>query len=192
MSQLTDEGLGELQRLLPLGIRALFPFKSPEHQTCRPILVLLPPTPSCSLPLFLLSLVSSPSNPLIILPSPQLLITALSGDSESHPQPGLVVTHESIAEDVIEQVAEVTNGNCGVLVAGDTVRRLESLGNKSAGHGVDVRFWEDLWDAAENFDRPDISSEHPPLHDPPARDADLMVRTNPKRCTFLLLFIRRW
>lgn len=155
---LTNDALTELLRLLPLGLRALFPFKAPAHQTTRPILVVLPPNPSTSLPLLLLALASSPESPIIVLPTPQLLIQALE-ETTAHPAPGIVLAHESIAEGVIEQVAEAMEGKCGVLIAGDTSRRLEPLGRKAAGHGVDVRFWEDLWTAAEDVEGLEIASK---------------------------------
>jgi long-chain acyl-CoA synthetase len=155
---LTNDALTELLRLLPLGLRALFPLKAPEHKTTRPILVVLPPNPSTSLPLLLLALASSLESPIIVLPTPQLLIQALE-ETKSHPAPGIVLAHESIAEGVVEQVAEAMEGKCGVLIAGDTTRRLEPLGRKAARHGVDVRFWEDLWTAAEDVDGLDIASK---------------------------------
>jgi long-chain acyl-CoA synthetase len=59
------------------------------------------------------------------------------------------VTHESIAEGVIEQVAEVLRGKCAVLVAGDMQNRLVDTAKEAGRHGVEVAFWEDLWEAAE-------------------------------------------
>ena len=145
--QLTSEALRELVRLLPIGIEAIF--GSTPAQTSGPILVLLPPGPSTALPLLLLALSASASRPLVILSSPKLLISALEAKGERHPQPSVVVTHESVAEGVIEQVSELGRGICGVLVAGDTDKRLSSLARQAKGHGVTVGFWEDLWDMAE-------------------------------------------
>lgn len=148
----------ELIRLLPLGLEAMF--VTPSAPLSGPILVLLPPGPSTALPLLLLALSVQTRRPLIILPSPRMLISALKAEDDTHGQPALVVTHESIAEGVIEQVAEVRRGRCGVLVAGDMGKRLAGLAREAEGHGVKVGFWEDMWSLAEGRDGPDAPGTH--------------------------------
>ncbi|KAI9633181.1 uncharacterized protein MKK02DRAFT_18555 [Dioszegia hungarica] len=140
---LTDTALAELTRLLPLGLSSLFPSLA---SSASPILVLLPPNPSTSLPLLLLSLASSPDQPLIVLPNPRVLTAAL--EATAHAKPGLVVVHESLADGVVEQVME-ESGGCGVLVVGDTGEKYGGLASSAGSHGVVVRFWDEVWDAGE-------------------------------------------
>ena len=110
-NQLTDEALAEILRLIPLGLSSLFPL-SETTSSPTPILTLLPSSPSTSFPLLLLQLAVPPSTPLIVLPTPKLLSTALH--SSLHPQPKLVIAHASLAEDVIEQVWEDCGHDVGV------------------------------------------------------------------------------
>jgi long-chain acyl-CoA synthetase len=138
--QLTDESLHEILQLLPLGLKALFPSLS------GPILTLLPPSPSTSLPLLLLQL-SSPS-PLIILPSPLFLTKALT--SSAHPKAGIIVVHVSLFDDVVEQVLEDCGQDVVIVIVGDVEKGKHRLVESAKGRGMRVVWWEDIWAAAEN------------------------------------------
>ncbi|KAL7423590.1 hypothetical protein Q5752_001170 [Cryptotrichosporon argae] len=138
-TNLTDDGLAEITRLLPLGLRALFP-------TPGPIVTLLPPSPSTSLPLLLLSLSASPGRPLVVLPAPVFLTAALT--SAAHTRPAVVVVHASIAEDVVEQIWEDCGADTGVLLVGDGARTLGALVDAARARGMRAHWWDDLWDAA--------------------------------------------
>ncbi|KAK4686758.1 hypothetical protein P7C73_g3360, partial [Tremellales sp. Uapishka_1] len=146
---LTEEALSEILLLLPHGLRALFPHHlstSPTSPT--PILTLLPPSPVTALPLLLLALSVPPSLPLIVLPHPKLLNTALAKTS-AHPQPGIVVVHVGLLDDIIEQVWEDCEDKVGVVVVGDEKKEKIALIEEARRRGMNVRWWEEIWAAAE-------------------------------------------
>lgn len=126
-------------------MRSLFPELSSNPALTSPVVVLLPPNPRTSLPLLLLSLSSTASHPLIILPESRFLIPALT--SNDHLSPGLIVVHESLAEGVVEQVMECEHA-CGVLVVGDPANHTD-LSTSARNHGMNVRFWDEVWEAGE-------------------------------------------
>lgn len=146
--QLTDEALKELVRLLPLGLRSLFPHLSTNAtKATTPIATLIPPSPTTALPQVLLALASAPSIPLIPLSSPSFLLKALTTDA--HPQPGLIVVHADLVDDVVEQVFEACDGTCGILVIGDPNKAKSTLLKSAKSNGVSVGWWEDIWEAGE-------------------------------------------
>lgn len=130
---------------MPLGLKALFPGLSSSAASPTPILTLLPPSPGTALPLLLLSLASKPGAPLVIVPDPSVLDAALASDA--YPTPALLVVHES----VFPQVAALKSAAKGILIVGD-VERKHAAAAKAAG--VSVKFWEDIWDAAEAAPEP--------------------------------------
>ncbi|BEJ13701.1 hypothetical protein CspHIS471_0308750 [Cutaneotrichosporon sp. HIS471] len=127
---LTPEALAEVARLVPLGLRALFPKLASEEVT--PIAVLLPPSPTTSLPTLLLALASQPRHPLVILDHPRRLASALSG--KDHPVPSLIVAHASAAR----AIANLPTG-VDVLLVGDPEGKVD----------IKARRWEEIWDPAE-------------------------------------------
>ncbi|GMK53536.1 hypothetical protein CspeluHIS016_0101220 [Cutaneotrichosporon spelunceum] len=128
---LTPEALAEVARLVPLGLRALFPRLASEEVT--PVAVLLPPSPSTSLPTLLLALASEPRHPLVVLDHPRHLPSALNG--KEHPVPALIVAHAAAAGDLTNLPAGVD-----VLLVGDPEGKVE----------LKARRWEEIWDAAES------------------------------------------
>ncbi|EIW73123.1 hypothetical protein M231_06039 [Tremella mesenterica] len=146
-TSLTDEALQEILRLLPIGLQTLYPTLSTSPTAPTPILTLLPPSPTTSLPLLLLYLSSPPCSPLVVLPSPTLLTTALT--ATCHPRPGLVVVHASIADDVLEQVLEDCHTSAGVLLVGDERKEKTDVMGSATSRGMTVHWWEEIWDAAE-------------------------------------------
>lgn len=142
MVQLTDEAFAEITRLLPVGLRALFPTLTETTST----VTLLPPSTSTAFPLLLLQL-AAPS-PLVVLPSPGHLSEALSSDK--HLPPGLVVVHADLLEDAVEQVWEDRQGSTSVLVVGDPGKLKAGVIRSAASRGLVVKHWEDLWEAAES------------------------------------------
>lgn len=145
--KLTDEALSEMLRLLPIGLKTLFPTLTASTTSPTPILTLLPPSPSTSLPLLLLQLSVPPSTPLVILPSPVLLSSALS--STAHPQPAVVVVHASLVDDVLEQIWEDRGDKAGVLVVGDPQKEQYRVVENAKTRGMKVAWWEEIWEVAE-------------------------------------------
>ncbi|WVR03122.1 hypothetical protein IAU60_000112 [Kwoniella sp. DSM 27419] len=146
---LTDEGLTEIIRLLPIGLHLLFPSTaSASSSTPSPIAVLLPPSPTSALPLLLLALAAVPNEPLIVLPSPRTLSPALKG--AGHPVPSIVVVQISLLEDVLEQILEDCTKPVGVLVVGDPEKSAARLSGPARSKGITVRWWEEVWDVAES------------------------------------------
>ncbi|WRT63250.1 uncharacterized protein IL334_000153 [Kwoniella shivajii] len=146
---LTDEALTEIIRLIPLGLSLLFPNESTANpSSSSPIVTLLPPSPTTSLPLLLLSISATPDRPLVILPSPRLLAPALKGTG--HPAPGIIVIHISLLEDVIEQVYEDCGSTVGILIVGDPQKTGEDSVKAAQGKGLNVKWWEEIWEIAES------------------------------------------
>lgn len=81
-----------------------------------------------------------------MLPHPRLLNLAL--DNTSHPNPGLLVVHESIFPEVLEQLSE-SNSSAGILIVGDAERRHSDIAAKASRRGIVVKWWEEIWDVAE-------------------------------------------
>lgn len=146
---LTNEALAEVVRLVPLGLHALFPSLA-TATAAEPlsIVTVLPPSPSTSLPLLLLSLSSEPRCPIVVLPHPRLLNLALG--STAHPSPGLIVVHESVFKEAVEQVFEDSKAGAGILIVGDTERKHSQLATTATSRGLTVRWWEEIWDVAES------------------------------------------
>lgn len=154
--QLTNEALTEIVRLVPLGLKALFSEQMGTVDSPKSIVTLLPPSPSTSLPLLLLSLASQKSNPLVVLPSRSLLPAAL--ESKDHPAPGLLVLHESALTDAVDLDFQDLNG-AGILLVGDPNRRRAGPVADAIRHGVNVKWWEEIWDAAEDVDAPETEKK---------------------------------
>ncbi|WWC90156.1 uncharacterized protein L201_005089 [Kwoniella dendrophila CBS 6074] len=144
---LTDEGLSEIIRLIPIGLSLLFPNIKSTKEDPSSIITLLPPSPTTSLPLLLLSISSTPDKPLIILPKPNLLSQAL--ESKNHAQPGIIVIHLSLLHDVIEQAYE-TSSEIGILLIGDPEKSSEIIIKTAKSKGIQIKYWEDLWEIAES------------------------------------------
>lgn len=142
--QLTNEALAEVARLVPLGLRALFPTLESDSPT--PILTLLPPSPSTSLPLLLLALASEPRHPLLILDHPRHLQAALAG--RGHPAPSVLVLHASVFERGVALDALDLGSAAGVLIVGDPERKFSAVA-ASALKGASVKWWEEIWEAGE-------------------------------------------
>ena len=90
--------------------------------------------------------------PLIVLPEPKLLTSALTSptsENPPHPMPAVVVVHVSLVDDVVEQVFEDTGAKAGVLIVGDMNREKEPLVERAREKGMDLRWWEELWEVAE-------------------------------------------
>lgn len=145
--QLTDESLAEIIRLIPRGLNTLFDL-STDKESPSPILAVLPSSPSTALPLLLLHLSATPSTPLVVLPTPQMLTTALT-EQAAHPSVKLVVVYASLAEDVIEQVYEDRQNDIGILIVGDPNNEKDYAVQDAKSHGINVRYWEEIWEAAE-------------------------------------------
>nr|XP_031862082.1 uncharacterized protein CI109_002495 [Kwoniella shandongensis]KAA5529154.1 hypothetical protein CI109_002495 [Kwoniella shandongensis] len=159
---LTDEALGEILRLLPIGLQLLFPsIANPASPS--PILTLLPPSPTSALPLLLLSLSVRPNTPLIILPSPRLLTAGLT--SKNHPTPGVVVVHASLLDDVVEQVWEDCRDRVGILIVGDPQKDGASTVKNARAKGLEVHWWEEIWDVAESEKGEQVKLEDPHFND---------------------------
>ncbi|KAL1408830.1 hypothetical protein Q8F55_005644 [Vanrija albida] len=139
---LTTEALAEVVRLVPLGLKALFPGLSGTKASPTPILTLLPPSPGTALPLLLLSLASKPGAPLVVVPDPSLLDAALT--STAYPRPALLVVHESVFPQVVTRAANI-------LIVGDTERKHAAVAKAAS---ATVRWWEEIWDAAEAAPEP--------------------------------------
>ncbi|WVQ72284.1 hypothetical protein IAR50_001834 [Cryptococcus sp. DSM 104548] len=142
---LTDEAFAEIVRLVPLGIELLFPRASAASVSS--IVTLIPPSPVTSLPLLLLSLSAIPVRPLVILPSPRLLTSALT--ATSHPAAGVVVVFADLLGDVLEQVYEDAGDKVGILVIGDAGKLQASLVEEARSKGLTVHWWEEVWEVAE-------------------------------------------
>ncbi|TYJ57458.1 hypothetical protein B9479_001775 [Cryptococcus floricola] len=142
---LTDEAFAEIVRLVPLGIELLFPRASAASVSS--IITLIPPSPVTSLPLLLLSLSAVPVRPLVILPSPRLLTSALT--ATSHPAAGVVVVFADLLGEVLEQVWEDTGDKVGILVIGDAGKLRASLVEEARSKGLNVHWWEEVWEVAE-------------------------------------------
>jgi long-chain acyl-CoA synthetase len=84
------------------------------------------------------------------LPFPKLLTSALKAPSTTHEQPGIVVVHESIVDDVLEQILEDCGADVGVLIVGDTAKGKQTLVKAAQGKGMKVSWWEDVWAAGES------------------------------------------
>ncbi|WWC67281.1 uncharacterized protein I206_101189 [Kwoniella pini CBS 10737] len=140
---ITDEGLTEITRLIPIGLSLLFPLTETSS-----VVVLLPPSPSTSLPLLLLSVASTADKPLVILPSPTLLSSAIANKGR-HPPAGVVVIHVNLLEDVIEQLYE-NKSSAGVLVIGDPDKSTQGVVKIAKGKGINVKYWEEIWEIAES------------------------------------------
>ncbi|WVQ82846.1 hypothetical protein IAT38_004981 [Cryptococcus sp. DSM 104549] len=147
--QLTDEALKEIIRLIPIGISLLFPSSKISTSSPSSIITLVPPSPSTSLPLLLLSLSATPDRPLVILPSPRLLTRALTATPETHPEAGVVVVFANLLEDVIEQIWEDKAGAVGVLVMGDVEKKTAAIVNRAREKGMVVHWWEEVWEVVE-------------------------------------------
>lgn len=133
-ADMDSAGVADVASLLPRGLRALFPsLASATKDAPAPIATLIPPSTTTGLPLLLLSLASRPSTPLIVVPRPAALPAAVQGGRA--PAPGLVVLHVS----AIERLPEIS---CPVLLVGDPDRKAQVAGKN-------VRWWEELWAAAE-------------------------------------------
>lgn len=145
--QLSDESLAEIIRLIPLGLNTLFDL-SVEKESPSPVLAVLPSSPSTALPLLLLHLAAIPSAPLVVLPTPQMLSHAL-GEQTAHPSVKVLVVHASLAEDVIEQVYEDRQNGIGILIVGDPNKERDYAVQDAKAHGLNVRYWEEIWEAAE-------------------------------------------
>ncbi|WWC57626.1 uncharacterized protein I303_100158 [Kwoniella dejecticola CBS 10117] len=142
---ITDEGLTEITRLIPIGLSLLFP--STEITST---VILLPPSPSTSLPLLLLSIASTANRPVVILPSPRLLSSAISEQVQNgHPAAGVVVIHVALLEGVLEQLYE-NKSSAGVLVIGDPEKSSDGLIDLAKNKGINVRYWEEIWEVAES------------------------------------------
>ncbi|ORY27329.1 hypothetical protein BCR39DRAFT_560061 [Naematelia encephala] len=144
-TNLSDEALSEILRLVPQALFNLFPSLSLLPAAPTPILTLLPPSPSCQLPLLLLSLAAPPSTPIIPLPHPSLLASALE-EKTAHPRPGLVVVHASLIGDVLEQIVDENEERLGVLVVGDPDKACEEAVQPAKDRGMVVSWWEEIWD----------------------------------------------
>ncbi|WVQ64344.1 uncharacterized protein L199_002506 [Kwoniella botswanensis] len=144
---ITDEGLSEIIRLLPIGLSFLFPnLPSPSS-----IISLLPPSPSTSLPLLLLSIASTKDKPLVILPTPKLFSSSLR--STAHPKAGIVVIYVNLLEDVIEEICESRGGSSvGILLVGDPQKKSESVVGQAKSKGITVKYWEEIWEVAESLE----------------------------------------
>ena len=59
------------------------------------------------------------------------------------------MVHESLLEDVIEQVAEDIGDKLGIMVVGDTDRSQGPSIERAVGKGMVIHWWEEIWDAAE-------------------------------------------
>jgi len=140
--QLDDESLAEILHLLPAGLRSLIPTLNDTTS----IITLLPPSTSTVFPLLLLEL--GAASPLVVLPSPRFLTAALS-PSAKHPEPGLVVTHASILDEVVEQVWEDRETSTGILIVGDPGKQKADVARAAESKGLIVKFWEEIWGAAE-------------------------------------------
>ncbi|ORX35025.1 hypothetical protein BD324DRAFT_609750 [Kockovaella imperatae] len=145
---LSQEALAELIRRFPIGLTSLFNLPT-SNVSPRPILVLLPPSPVTALPLLILQLAATPSSPLVILPSPKLLTKALTPAADSHPVPGVLIVHQSLLEDVLEQAVEDCGDSLGIMVVGDNDKSQGPLVERAIGKGMKVHWWEDVWEAAE-------------------------------------------
>ncbi|WVW81314.1 hypothetical protein I302_103305 [Kwoniella bestiolae CBS 10118] len=156
---ITDEGLSEMIRLIPIGLSLLFPDSSSDGPSS--IISLLPPSPSTSLPLLLLSIASTRDRPLVILPSPKLLSSSLR--SNAHPKAGIVVTDVDLLEDVIEEIYESQN-SCGVLVIRDPARKSDKVIGQAKAKGINVKYWEDIWEVAESPKAQSENYEAPESH----------------------------
>jgi long-chain acyl-CoA synthetase len=158
MPQLTDEALAEILRIIPLGLRSVYSsLRKATPESPSSILILLPPSRTASLPLLLLALKAPPNCPLIILPTPHLLTAALT--AKEHPNPGVIVVHESLAEDVIEQAWEDLSGTCGVCIFGDPDKMRKGAVMAAKKKGMDVAWWADLWDAGDEAKREELPCE---------------------------------
>lgn len=60
-----------------------------------------------------------------------------------------MVAHVDLLDEVVEQVWEDRNGETGVLVIGDPQKKREDLVKAAGARGMEVKFWEDIWDVAE-------------------------------------------
>ncbi|WVN88510.1 uncharacterized protein L203_103721 [Cryptococcus depauperatus CBS 7841] len=144
--KLTDEALAEIVRLIPLGLSILFP-SSPA--SISSIVTIIPPSSSTSLPLLLLSLSATPDRPLVILPTPRFFTYALTASGKAHPAAGIIVTCPNLLSDIIEQVFE-DNRTVGVLVVGDPEREQSGSVAQARERGLNVHWWEEVWDLAES------------------------------------------
>lgn len=98
-----------------------------------------------------------PHNPLVILPSPEHIKTAL--DNSSHPTPAVIVARKALAEDLIEELVD-QGVQIGLLIVDDPERSLRSLATKSARRGVHLRWWEEVWEEAQHLEKdPHVASK---------------------------------
>lgn len=140
--------MAEIIRLIPLGLHSLFDL-STSIESPSSVLTILPSSPSTALPLLLLQLAAVPSAPLVILPSPIFVASALR-EKTAHAPVNLMVVHAALAEDVIEQVYENYQSGIGILIVGDPSKETDYVVQDAKSHGINVRYWEELWEAAES------------------------------------------
>ena len=77
-----------------------------------------------------------------------MLSTALS-EKVAHRPIKLVVVHASLAEDIIEQVFENRQSGIGILIVGDPNKEKDYVVQDAKAHGINVRYWEEIWESAE-------------------------------------------
>lgn len=98
-----------------------------------------------------------PHNPLVILPSPEHIKTALN--NSSHPTPAVIVARKALAEDLIEELVD-QGVQIGLLIVDDLERSLQSLATKAAKKRVHLRWWEEIWEEAQHLEKdPHVASK---------------------------------
>ena len=93
-----------------------------------------------------------------MLPAPRFLTAALSA-SARHPEPGLVIVHASLLDEAVEQVFEDRETSTGILVVGDAGKQHADVARAAEAKGLVVKFWEDIWEAAELAPKLDLPGE---------------------------------
>ena len=77
------------------------------------------------------------------------MLTHALGEQTAHPPVKVLVVHASLAEDVIEQVYEDRQNGIGILIVGDPNKDRDYAVQDAKAHGLNVRYWEEIWEAAE-------------------------------------------
>lgn len=77
------------------------------------------------------------------------MLSPALNEQAAHPLVKVLVVHASLAEDVIEQVYEDRQNRIGILIVGDPNKEKDYVVQDAKSHGINVRYWEELWEAAE-------------------------------------------
>jgi long-chain acyl-CoA synthetase len=77
------------------------------------------------------------------------MLSSALNERKAHPSVKVLVVHASLAEDVIEQVYEDRQTGIGILIVGDPNKEKDFAVQDATSHGLNVRYWEEVWEAAE-------------------------------------------